>query len=237
MTLHNSTKAYRAGYLTSLNRRKARWIGVLAGTVSTLAMLSACDAPPAPEPQAPPPTEQMLVYKTLDECKAAQADDTLCETAFAEAWQWQEQQPGYTAKQQCEAEYGVGNCESRANPSGGNWFVPLMAGYMMSNAMNNMSRNAYMRDKERGAHSGAYPVYVNRGGQVSTYGGSGSRPLGYNATPTPNGRGGLPSRMDLQTDPSGRGYVARGSSTNSRYQPASRGGFGKSSVARGSCCG
>ncbi|WKL56727.1 DUF1190 domain-containing protein [Asticcacaulis sp. ZE23SCel15] len=203
-----------------------------------MAMLSAC-GPQTPAPQAAPPTEQMLVYKTLDECKAAQDDDTLCETAFAEAWQWQEQQPGFTAKQQCEAEYGAGNCESRANPSGGNWFVPLMAGYMMSNAMNNMSRNAYMRERERGNHSGAYPVFVNRGGQVSTYGGSGTRPLGYSVAPTANGSRALPSPMDLQADPSGRGYAARGTygDTNNRYQASSRGGFGKSSTSRGSCCG
>ncbi|MFT3995847.1 MAG: DUF1190 domain-containing protein [Asticcacaulis sp.] len=239
MTAHNSTKAYRAGYLASLNRRKARWIGALAGTVSALAMLSACDAPQNSVSQDPPPTEQMRVYKTLDECKAAQSDDQLCETAFAEAWQWQDQQPGYTEKQQCEAGYGEGNCESRANPAGGSWFVPLMAGFMMSSAMNNMSRNAYERERERGGHSGAYPVFVNRSGDVMTYNGSGTRQLGYRVSPTAYSGRGLPPYVDVQRDPSGRGYVARSpeGTPGTRYQASSRGGFGKSSVSRGSCCG
>lgn len=236
MTTHNSTKAYRAGYLASLNRRKARWVGVLAGSASALAMLSACDAPQPAAPPPPPATEQMSVYKTLDECKAAQDDDKLCETAFAEAWQWQEQQPGYTAKQQCEAEYGVGNCESRANPSGGSWFVPLMAGFMMSNAMNRMSQGQYVRERERDQRGGSYPVYVNRRGDVSSYGAGGLRPMGYRVSDT---TGTLPRNMEVQRDPSGRGYAARGTygSSDSRYQPSSRGGFGKSSVSRGSCCG
>lgn len=235
MTRYNSTRAYRADYLARLNRRKARWVAALATTVSAVAMLTGCDDPQAT--QAPPvaQTEQMRVYKTLDECKAAQDDDKLCETAFAEAWQWQEQQPGYTAKQQCEAEYGVGNCESRANPSGGNWFVPLMAGMMMSNAMSRMSQDQYLREKERERGGGAYPVYVNSRGQVSSYGAGGLRPMGYRVTPG----GSVPAYMDVERDPSGRGYAARGtySKTETGYRASSRGGFGKSSSFRGSCCG
>jgi len=235
MFTHNSTKAYKAGYLSFLNRRKARWIGVLVGTVSALAMLTACDAP---QPDAPPPAppEQMLVYKTMDECKAAQDDDKLCEKAFAEAWQWQEQQSGYTGKQQCEAEFGAGNCESRANPSGGNWFVPLMAGFMMSSAMNRRSQYPSEQEREQEQQGGAYPVYINRQGNVSSYGGGRLRPMGYQVSPT---TGALPRSMMVQRDPSGHGYVARStySSADSRLQPSSRGGFGQSGVSRGSCCG
>ncbi|MDC7684836.1 DUF1190 domain-containing protein [Asticcacaulis sp. BYS171W] len=221
MVTHNATKAYQSRYKAELKRRHTRRAGILAGTVSALAMLSACDSP---EPSAPTPTtEQMLVYKTLDECKAAQADDKLCETAFAEAWQWQGQQPAYSEKARCEAEYGEGHCESRATASGGSWFVPLMAGVMLSNRMNNASYDTYRREREYNGYSGAYPVYVNRRGDISTYGGSGMRPLGYSLTSS-----GLPSRMNVET--------ARGTS-DSRYRASSRGGFGKSSTARGGCCG
>ncbi|ESQ78295.1 DUF1190 domain-containing protein [Asticcacaulis sp. YBE204] len=229
MVTHNATKAYQSRYKAEVNRRRARQAAMLAGTVSVLAMLGACDSPQSSAPT--PTTEQMLVYKTLDECKAAQADDKLCETAFAEAWGWQGQQTGYSEKGRCEAEYGEGHCESRATASGGSWFVPLMAGVMLSNRMNNMSYDSYRRERERDGHSGAYPVYVNRRGDVSTYAGSGMRPLGYSLTSS-----GLPSRMDVEADPSGRGYVAKGTS-DSRYRASSRGGFGKSSTMRGGCCG
>jgi uncharacterized protein YgiB involved in biofilm formation len=238
MTRYNSTKAYRAAYVARLTRRRAYWLATLATTVSALAMLSGCEAPEATQTSdAAPVTEQMKVYKTLDACKAAEADDKRCETAFAEAWQWQGQQPGYTAKQQCEAEYGVGHCESRANPSGGNWFVPLMAGFMMSNAMNRLSPDPYARDRERerDGGGGGYPVYVNRQGYVSSYGGGGLRPMGYRVS-SPSA---LPSSIEVERDPSGRGYAARGTSakTQTGYRASSRGGFGKSSGFRGGCCG
>lgn len=236
MTVPNSTRAFRSQYMAGLSRRRRRWLAVLGCTCSALAVLSGCDAP-RQSAQAPQ-TEQVLVYKSLDECKANVADPAICDQALAEARKWQDEQPAYSDKQRCETEYGVGNCETRSTGAG-NLFVPVMMGFMMSNAMNRMSYNSYMqRRNEPGfGGGGAYPVHINRDGNVSTYSGSGSQPLGQRVPMGPGGRATLPSSFEVMKNPAGQGYVAPGSYARSPYTSQSRGGFGGSSSFRGGCCG
>ena len=240
--LANSTRAYRSRYMSWLSRRHTRWLAALACTSYALAVLAACDSSPNRQPpgRIETPTEEVTVYKTLAECQAVQADDRICDAAFNEAKEWQGQQPGYASQAQCEGEFGAGRCESRSG-NGTSWFVPMMAGFMLSNAMNNMSYNNYMQyQKDRRYQGGgtAYPVYVNNRGFVSTWSRDGTRPLNHRIL----GNGGLPSKLNLQGDPSGRGYAApgaygRSTDAGSPYTPRSRGGFGQTSSYRGGCCG
>jgi uncharacterized protein YgiB involved in biofilm formation len=238
----NSTRAFRSQYMAVLNRRRTRWLAALACTSSALAMLAACDSPlPSNQPQTrtDPAAEQVTVYKTLADCQAVQTDDRICDAAFNEAKEWQGQQPGYASQAQCEGEFGAGRCETRSG-NGTSWFVPMMAGFMLSNAMNRMSYNNYMHyQKDRKYRGGgtAYPVYVNNRGFVSTWSRDGTRPLNHRVTGNS-----LPPTLNLRGNPSGRGYAAPGAygrdtDARSPYTPKSRGGFGQTASNRGSCCG
>lgn len=224
----NATRAYRDAHKVMLRRRRLRWLAALACTSSAAAMLTGCGDPRSPRTAAAPETEQVMVYKSLDDCKAQEWDESLCDSAFADAQAARETQTGYGQKAQCEAEYGVGNCESRSH-AGGSWFLPIMAGYMLHSSVNRMSNSAYQDHKRREQGGGAYPVYVDRNGQTSTYNGRSVVPLGYRV---PAGAASLPSRLTVQNDPSGRGFVAAGT-----YRAETRGGFGRTSSFRGGCCG
>ncbi len=236
-TAPNSTRTFRSQYMALLSRRRLRWLGALTCTSSALAMLAGCDSSTPQQQVRIDPTEQTIVYKSLDECKAAQADNRVCDLAMDEAKEWQDQQPGYSLKQQCEEEYGYGNCERRSS-GGNNWFVPAMAGFMLSNAMNNMSYDNYRRAQRDRDYAGySYPVYVNNRGYVSTYSGRGNQPLGYKVSGSGR-KADLPRNFNVQSDPSGAGYTAPGTySRKTSYKSSSRGGFGKSASARGGCCG
>jgi uncharacterized protein YgiB involved in biofilm formation len=231
----NSTRAYRAHYMAELKRRRSRWLAILACTSSALAMLGGCGNP-SPQNRAwdAPATEDVLVYNSLSECKAAQADDRICDEAQSDAAAWQNRQPGFSQKEQCEAEYGVGHCETR---SGGGWFVPAMAGFMLARSLDGMNIDGYRHRKTSYGYAPSYPVYVNNKGYMSTYGSGGARPLGYHVPQNSAGRT-LPGRIAVQPDPSGGGYAAPGTYTGRPTTTASsRGGFGGSSAAHGGCCG
>lgn len=99
---------------------------VLLGSAS--AALAACD-----DGGALPANAQF--YPTVNECVAdhgvAQCQDA---KAVADSTQAVEA-PRFSRKEECEQEFGVGNCETRQT-AGGSFFLPLMMGYMMGNMMN-----------------------------------------------------------------------------------------------------
>lgn len=89
------------------------------------AALAACD-------QAPPPDAQF--YTGVDECAVAQGE-AVCKEAFAESKAtFDAEAPQFARKEQCEAEFGVGNCENREASAGGGFFMPMMMGYMLGSA-------------------------------------------------------------------------------------------------------
>jgi uncharacterized protein YgiB involved in biofilm formation len=98
---------------------------VLLGSAS--AALAACDN------GAALPTNAQF-YPTVNECIPDHGAAT-CEDAKAVADRTQAvEAPRFAQKQQCEQEYGVGNCETRQAASG-SFFMPMMMGYMMGNMM------------------------------------------------------------------------------------------------------
>lgn len=42
--------------------------------------------------------------------------------------------PRYSRKEECEAEFGAGNCEMRQSGGTGSFFMPMMMGYMLGGA-------------------------------------------------------------------------------------------------------
>lgn len=90
--------------------------------------LAGCD-------EAPPSDARF--FADADDC-AAVYDQAICEQALAESEvMFAAEAPQYSRKEECEAEFGAGNCESRQSASGtgsGSFFVPMMMGYMLGSA-------------------------------------------------------------------------------------------------------
>jgi uncharacterized protein YgiB involved in biofilm formation len=98
---------------------------VLLGTASVA--LTACgdDGPP----------KDARFFPTVKECSAVYGDAS-CEDAKTAAEKKQAAEaPRFTRKEQCEAEFGAGNCETRQAAGGGSYFMPLLMGYMIGNVM------------------------------------------------------------------------------------------------------
>ena len=190
--------------------RKSKAIPLVLTTSVSAWALAAC-SDPAPKNQnvaAQPPK----VYKTLAECKADSGNDpAACDRAFSGAVQAQAATaPHYTAKAQCEAEFGSGNCESRTNSEGGSFFMPAMMGFMVGQMLANRGGGSYA----------GQPVYINRGGEMF----SGGRPL--------------PTAVPVGGASTGAYAPARSTSATSSYNSTvSRGGFGATASRMGGCCG
>lgn len=88
-------------------------------------VLSACSDEP----------EQALVYNNVQECEAqALLTPEQCKTEFEKAVNNHLQAaPRYAQQAACEADFGNGACQNLN--SGGNWFIPAMAGFMIGQAL------------------------------------------------------------------------------------------------------
>ena len=90
------------------------------------------------------PPKDARFFSHLQEC-AAVYDTTQCLDAQTQADQtFAEQAPKFTRKEECETQFGAGNCETRqtADSSGGHssFFMPMLMGYMMGNMLGGPSR-------------------------------------------------------------------------------------------------
>ncbi|SHI19681.1 DUF1190 domain-containing protein [Ferrimonas marina] len=120
--------------------------------VSVSLVLSGC----APAPKQ----EEAQIYRNAEECKQVYPDQpALCDQVFGSAQvDHLATAPRFDGLAQCEADFGVGNCEPAPentqafnNPDaaaasepgqqyasgGGGWFMPMMMGYMMGSMMGN----------------------------------------------------------------------------------------------------
>ena len=154
-------------------RKRSAYVGFSALSLSAL-VLAGCDRP-----------EQPRVYSSVADCKAehpAQACDAAWQASVGEH---QSTAPQFTQKEQCEAQYGVGHCETGHNEHGG-FFMPMMAGFMIGHMMNSGSgyRSNYV----------GHPVFYNSGG-------------GYRAPNIPPGEG-MFTRSGSTTSRGGFGRTA-----------------------------
>ena len=76
-----------------------------------------------------PNNREAYVYANVEECINAQPSyGEQCKAAYQQALEKSEREGNrYSRKEQCELEYGEGNCERR-----GSYFGPMMAAYMFS---------------------------------------------------------------------------------------------------------
>jgi uncharacterized protein YgiB involved in biofilm formation len=98
--------------------------------------------------------EQVTFVTSVDDCTSnTQLSVVECESAYQEALKEAEATaPRYQNQRDCQAEFG--NCQS----SGG-FFVPFMAGYMVSNIVGNIGDSM---DRNR-RFGNSYPSYLYRG--------------------------------------------------------------------------
>ena len=105
-----------------MKRSRAIRLVLLGGAGCALA---ACD-------QAPPPDARF--FADAEAC-AAVHDQGTCRQALAESEAtFAAEAPRYSRKEECEAEFGAGNCETRQSGGFGSFFMPMMMGYMLGSA-------------------------------------------------------------------------------------------------------
>ena len=132
-------------------RRRSLTLGLSALTLS--AALAGCGRDDPPK-----------VYGSIQDCKTdhpAQA----CQDAWqASVGEHQASAPQYSQKAQCEAQYGVGHCETRSGEHG-DIFMPMMAGFMIGRML-----NQHRDDNYAYGGGGGYigrPVAYSPGGGVA----------------------------------------------------------------------
>jgi uncharacterized protein YgiB involved in biofilm formation len=109
--------------------------------------------------------EQALVYETPSECAAASFNTPeQCKADYDAAKVLHPQvAPKYVSKEECETDFGAGNCETapQQTASSGSFFMPMMMGYMMGQMMN---RGGAAQNLQPGAASKVptQPLYKSR---------------------------------------------------------------------------
>jgi uncharacterized protein YgiB involved in biofilm formation len=167
-------------------------------------LLSACDDGGGSSQQR----YSTLAYQGLQQCiNDGKVSADICEKAYADAVAAQNRDgPRYGTLAECQAQFGWDQCHP-VQTSSGSWFVPALAGFMIGRALGGGSYQ-YHQHYWSGYGGGGFgqPLYQSRGDRAEWRTATGER----------------------------FGVGARGPSAPSVAETLSRGGFGRSSVARGS---
>ncbi|QJR82009.1 DUF1190 family protein [Alteromonas pelagimontana] len=81
--------------------------------------------------------QDATIYASLDECKSANPDAAAkCDAAYQTAVEEAERtSPRFSTANDCEYEFGTNQCR-QVETSSGSFFMPFMAGFMVSNLLN-----------------------------------------------------------------------------------------------------
>ncbi|AQT60240.1 DUF1190 domain-containing protein [Cellvibrio sp. PSBB023] len=106
-------------------------------------------------------SQQAMVFSDPSECSAAGLNDTAqCNADYAAAQALHPQvAPKYLNKQECEVDFGAGNCETapQQTTSGGSVFMPMMMGYLAGQMMNRGGSN-FQQPAAAGAGGSTVPT-------------------------------------------------------------------------------
>lgn len=153
-----------------LSGRKSPLLALGTIAVSSLALAGCAGEPPGE-----------VLFTSVDQCIQGGMNQQVCEAGFQDAMQAHlTSAPRFDGLAACEAEYGEGQCTSApatANNNGGgggSFFMPFLAGYMMSSALNNLTDYGNYRRlrQDQGYAYGTSPIYRNRSGQTLAPGSS-----------------------------------------------------------------
>ncbi len=135
-----------------MKKSKAIRLVLLGSTGLTLA---ACG-------QSPPSDAKF--FSKVEDCIPVKGESACRESLAKSEQDFVAEAPRFNRQEECEADFGAGNCETRRTGSG-SFFMPMMMGYMMGNRFN--------RPVYRGPNNGAM---VQTGGKffnVGTFAGAG----------------------------------------------------------------
>jgi uncharacterized protein YgiB involved in biofilm formation len=81
--------------------------------------------------------EAAQIYRDVDHCiRDNPGQEDACRVAYDEAQKIAfESGPKYSSAKDCEAEFGANQCVDHRGVGGTNWFVPLMAGFLLSDIL------------------------------------------------------------------------------------------------------
>ncbi|MFC3116357.1 DUF1190 domain-containing protein [Cellvibrio fontiphilus] len=107
--------------------------------------------------------EQAMVFSDPSECSAAGLNDTAqCNADYAAAQALHPQvAPKYLNKEECETDFGPGQCETapQQTAQGGSVFMPMMMGFLAGQMMGN---NASNLQQSAGSKVPTQPLYKSR---------------------------------------------------------------------------
>jgi uncharacterized protein YgiB involved in biofilm formation len=146
-----SNKTKRSKSINLASMRKSFSVKPLALGVAAI-FLSACGD-----------EQEAAVFTSVNDCTTANPESAeQCKTAYDDALKEAERTgPKYNSQRDCESEFGSNQCTTVRNQSG-SFFMPFMAGYMLSNLMSprgyysqpmftSYSRNSSYRNRWIGA--------------------------------------------------------------------------------------
>lgn len=160
--------------------KRSRIIPLIALGSATVALLG-CES-----------QQEALVFESVEQCvQSQQLPDGACQREYEQAVAaHQNSAPRFSDQSSCEQDFGPGRCSSFTS-GGGNFFIPLMAGYMLASVVNSGSSYRY------GGYGTSYsqPLYRTRNDfganyrtadnyQVSSTGGKSSIPQSVSAPQT-----------------------------------------------------
>ncbi|MGV2124855.1 DUF1190 domain-containing protein [Agrobacterium vitis] len=152
------------------------------------------------------PTER--TFTSVDQCISQGMDREVCQTAYQDAVKaHMANAPRFDGMAACEAEYGAKQCvqQTASNTDGtngsGSFFMPFMAGYLLSSTINNIGDyNRYRRESTQGSSygggsfgGGGTPIYRNRSGQTVTIN------KGRDTILAPSSQGSKPANVNTRT--------------------------------------
>jgi uncharacterized protein YgiB involved in biofilm formation len=165
-----------------------------AGTVT----LTACGEPEA----------EGRFYPTVEACVAeAQVTEAQCREGFAAAQAAHARSaPRFASEADCEAEFGPGACypgrDSGGGGGGSGFFLPFLAGYVVSNLVDSVTGRSVYNPVYRSARHGG-SLYTPGGSRLQTVGGSTVRAPAADLRSTPPARTQVLSRGGFGSRSSG----------------------------------
>lgn len=141
---------------------------VLLGSATV--MLAAC----GDDDQLP---KDAKFFSDLKDCAAVHGEATCLDAKTQSEKEYLAQAPRFSRKEECEKEFGAGNCEtpqaaSTASSGGTGFFMPMMMGYMLGNMMGGNRFNAPVY---RGVDNSAVMARNGKFLNVGSFTGAGAR--------------------------------------------------------------
>jgi uncharacterized protein YgiB involved in biofilm formation len=148
------------------------------------------------------PPQDAKFFTDVKECSSVYSDASCREAEEQAKKSIVSEAPRFTRKEECEAQFGAGNCETREAAGGGSFFMPLLMGYMMGNLL---SGSRFSQPVYRGPNNSAVMPSGGKLFNVGSFAGTGAGATAFRpaAQVTQVARGGFGSTATAYRSTSG----------------------------------